>query len=230
MRCALPSLPLPQEFLLLSRPRPCSPPCTSCNLYPLCRFLRPPQLLHNSFGEAKSIPRTKCIQQHLRDYPLARSGRCPKRVRETTTLFIARRGWIIHRPEPLFPLLLRKQKKEVHLIGVINEILMKCATYGAGWKIAAHIESAEMGFFPQSCRCKLWLLLFLRRRSEILVVVGVAGNRLGRNSNCGTTIRSPLARSQTRGLSLIEAISRAAISVQSKKMNSNGNSESKNFD
>lgn len=45
--------------------------------------------MHNSFGEAESIRRTKCIQQHLQDYPLVRSGRCRKGVRETTTLFIA---------------------------------------------------------------------------------------------------------------------------------------------
>jgi hypothetical protein len=31
-----------------------------------------------------------------------------------------------------FFLSLRKKKKELHLIGAINEILMKCATYGAG--------------------------------------------------------------------------------------------------
>jgi hypothetical protein len=100
---------------------------------------------------------------------LARLSTCElllKRVRETTTLFIARRGWIIHRAEPpLFPLSLRK-KEEGGAFNWRNQWNLDemCNLWS---RMKNHLpKGKEMGLFPQRefGRWKLWLLLFLRRR------------------------------------------------------------------
>lgn len=134
-----------------------------CNLYPLCRFLRPPPLwciIHlakRNPSDGPNVYSSTCEIIHL-CVPAVAEKECAKQQP-----YLLRRGWIIH-----WLSLLGKKKKEVHLIGAINEILMKCATYGAKWKItskrvlkwdfslSAAVGNYDYCFFTSALKISLW--------------------------------------------------------------------------